>query len=100
MLSARKTSYEQIQCVETRYSIISYHLEPSASLSVNTWGPLSDNKNGFSFVVVKMDNFSKFVGLYPARRSMSKYFIRALISIFGYPRKLGPIVVAVYVQVF
>ena len=44
-----------------------YHLEPLASLFVDTLGPLLKDENGFSFIVVIVDNFSKFVGLYPAR---------------------------------
>jgi len=37
---------------------IIYHLEPLASLSVDTLGPLPEDKNGFSFIVVMVDNLS------------------------------------------
>ena len=50
-----------------------YHLEFLASLSVDTLGPLPEDENEFSFIVVIVDNFSKFVGLYRAR---SKYVER------------------------
>ena len=49
-------------------------------LSVDSLGP--EDENGFSFIVVIVDNFSKFVGLYPARRTTSKDFIGALLQFF------------------
>jgi len=48
-------------------------LEPLASLSLDTVVPLPEDENEFSFIVVIVDNFSKFVGLYRAR---SKYVER------------------------
>ena len=54
-----------------------YHLDPLASLSIDTLGPLPEDENGFSFIVVIVDNFSKFVGLYPAISTTSKDFIGA-----------------------
>ena len=51
-----------------------YHLEPMASLSVDTLGPVPEDENGFSFIVVIVDNFGKFVWLYPARRTTSNDF--------------------------
>ena len=39
-----------------------YHLDTLASLSVDTLGPLPEDENGFSFIVIIVDNFSKFVG--------------------------------------
>ena len=41
-----------------------YHLDPLASLSVDTLGPFPEDENGFSFIVVIVDYFSKFVGWY------------------------------------
>ena len=67
-----------------------YHVDPLASLSVDTLGPLSEDDDGF-FIVVIVDNFSKFVGLYPARSTMPKDFIGALmqwVGIFGVPKKI------------
>ena len=54
-----------------------YRLDPSASLSVDTLGLLPEDENEFSFIVIIVDNFSKFVGLYPARSTTSKDFIGA-----------------------
>ena len=69
-----------------------YHLDmPLASLSVDTLGPLPEDENGFSFIVVIVDNFSKFVGLYPAWSTTSKDLIGALIQwvdIFGVPKEI------------
>jgi hypothetical protein len=68
-----------------------YYLDPLASLSVDTLGPLPEDENGFSFIVVIVDNFSKFVGLYPARSTTSKDFISTFmqwVGIFGVPKEI------------
>ena len=68
-----------------------YHLDPLASLSVDTLGPLPEDENGFSFIVVIIDNFSTFVGLYPARSTTIKDFINAFmqwVGIFGVPKEI------------
>ena len=46
-------------------------------------GPLPEDENGFSFIVVIVDSFSKFVGLYPARSMTSKDFIGAPMQLVG-----------------
>ena len=43
------------------------------------------------FIIVMVDNFSKLVGLYPARNTTSKEFVHALlqwVSIFGVPKDI------------
>ena len=68
-----------------------YHLDPLASLSVDTLGPFPEDENGFSFIVVIVDYFSKFVGWYPARSTNSKDFIGAFmqwVGIFGVPKEI------------
>jgi len=52
-----------------------YHLEPLVSLSEDTLGPLPEDENEFSFIVVIVDNFCKFVGLYPGVITMVKDLI-------------------------
>ena len=55
---------------------------------MDTLGPFPEDENGFSFIVVIVDNFSKFVELYPARSTTTKDFIGALlqwVSILGVP---------------
>jgi len=51
-----------------------YSLPPLTSLSVDTLGPLKEEENGNSFVIVIVDNFSKLIGLYPAKSTTSKEF--------------------------
>jgi len=68
-----------------------YSLSPLTSLSVDTLGPLKEDENGNSFVIVIVDNFSKLIGLYPAKSTTSKEFISALlqwVSIFGVPKEI------------
>ena len=60
-----------------------YHLEPLVSLSVDTLGPLPEDDYRFYFIVVIVDNFSKFVGLNPERSTTSKDLIGALIQWVG-----------------
>ena len=50
---------------------VEHHLN---SLSVDTLGPLKEDENGNSFVIVIADNFSKLVGLYPAKSTTSKEY--------------------------
>jgi len=67
-----------------------YHLDPSASLSVDTLGPLPEDENRFSFIVVNVGNFRKFVRLYPASTT-SKDLICALlqwVGIFVVPKEI------------
>ena len=68
-----------------------YHFDPLASLSVYTLSSLPEDENRFSFIVVIVDNFSKFVELYPARSTTSKDFIGAFmqwVGIFGVPKEI------------
>ena len=41
-----------------------YSLDPLTSLSVDTLGPLKEDKSGNRFIIVIVDNFSELVGLY------------------------------------
>jgi len=44
-----------------------YSLRPLASLSIDTLGPLPEDNDGFKYIVVIVDIFSKFVGLYACK---------------------------------
>ena len=55
-----------------------YSLFPLTSLSVDKLGPLKVDENGNSFIIVIVDNFSKLVGLYPAKNTTSKDYLGAL----------------------
>ena len=68
-----------------------YSLDPLVSLSVDTLGPLKEDELGNRFIIVIVDNFSKLIGLYPARNTTSKEFVHALlqwVSIFGVPKEI------------
>jgi Integrase zinc binding domain/Integrase core domain len=68
-----------------------HRLKPLASLSIDTLGPLPEDEHGNSYVIVIVDNFSKFIGLYPARRTTSEEFVRALlqwVGVFGIPEEI------------
>ena len=68
-----------------------YHLDPLASLSVDTLGPLPEDENEFAYIVVIVDNFSKFVGLYSARSTTSNDFINAFmqwVGVFRVPKEI------------
>ena len=52
-----------------------YCLDPLTSLSVDTLSPLKEDELGNRFIIVIVDNFSKLVGLYPARNTTSKEFV-------------------------
>ena len=45
-----------------------FSLSPLTSLSVDTLGPLKVDENGNSFIIVIVDNFSKLIVLYPAKK--------------------------------
>ena len=68
-----------------------YHLQLLVSLLVNTLGLLSKDETGFSFIVVIVEKFSKFVGLSPTRSTTSKDFVGALfqwVGIFRVPKEI------------
>jgi hypothetical protein len=68
-----------------------YSSKPLDSLSIDTLGPLAEDQNGNSYVVVIVDNFSKFIGLYPAKNTTSEEFVRALlqwVGVFGIPHEI------------
>ena len=52
---------------------------------MDTLGPLPEDENEFLFIVVIVDNFSKFVGLYPAKSKHVERIYRcsAPIGILG-----------------
>ena len=57
-----------------------YMLSLLTSLSADTQGPLKEDENGNSFVIVIVDKFLKLIGLYPAKKTTSKEFIHALLQ--------------------
>ena len=68
-----------------------YSLDLLTSLSVDTLGPLKEDELGNRFIIVIVEKFSKFVGLYPARRTTSKEDVHARLqweSVFGGPKEI------------
>jgi Integrase zinc binding domain len=57
-----------------------YSSDPLVSLSMDTLGPLPEDEDGNKYVILIMDNFSKFVGLYPTKSTTAKECIRALLQ--------------------
>ena len=58
---------------------------------MDTLGPLKEDENGNSFVIVIVDDFSTPVGLYPSKITTSKEYVNALlqwVSIFGVPKEI------------
>jgi Integrase zinc binding domain len=68
-----------------------YSSDPLVSLSLDTLGPLPEDEDGNKYVILIMDNFIKFVCLYPTRSTTAKECVQALlqwISIFGVPKNI------------
>ena len=62
-----------------------------SELSIDTLGPLPEDESGMRYIILIVDNFSKFVGLYPANRTSTLEFVKAFLSwvgIFGVPKTL------------
>ena len=56
-----------------------YSITPLQALSVDTrLGPLPEDEYGMHNIILIVDNFSKFVGLYPAKTALTLEFVRAL----------------------
>ena len=57
---------------------------------IDALGPLSEDEFGMRYNILIVDNFSKFVGLYPAKNTSTLEFVKAflLLGIFGVPKIL------------
>lgn len=63
-----------------------YHLHgssPMSSLSLDTIGPLPEDESGFKYILVVIDNFSKFVMLYPTVSTTAMSYVQSLIHHIG-----------------
>jgi hypothetical protein len=61
----QKVKYQRNPGWQDEFDHHLYSMKPLASLSVDTLGPLPEDDEGNKYIVVIVDNFSKFVGLYP-----------------------------------
>jgi hypothetical protein len=87
----QKIKYQRSPDWKDRVEHHLYSLSPLTSLSVDMLGPLKVDGNGNSFIIVIVDNFSKLIGLYPAKNTTSKDYLGALlqwVSIFGVPKEI------------
>ena len=60
-------------------------------LSIDTFGPLPEDEFGMRYIILIVDNFSKFVGLYPEKNTSTLEFVKAFLSwvgIFSVPKIL------------
>ena len=74
--------------------LVDHRLEsvaPLQELSIDTLGPLPEDEYGMRYIVLIVNNFSKFVGLYPAKTVSTLEFVKAFLSwagIFGLSKVL------------
>ena len=68
-----------------------YSVAPLSKLSIDNLGPLPEDEAGMRYMIPIVDNFSKFVGLYPVNSTSTREFVKAFLSgvgIFGVPKTL------------
>ena len=68
-----------------------YSVAPLSEISIDTLGPLPEDEAGMRYIILIVDNFSKFVGLYPSNSTSTRNFVKAFLSwvgIFGVPKTL------------
>jgi hypothetical protein len=66
-----------------------YSCEPLKSISIDTAGPFPDEDDGFVYILAIVDNFSKYIRLYPTRNATAEEYVRCLVewvSVFGVPK--------------
>ena len=57
-----------------------YSVSLLSELSVDTLGPLPEDEWGMRYIILIVDNFSKFVGLYPVKSTSTLEFVKAFLS--------------------
>jgi len=69
-----------------------YSVTPLQELSIDTLGPFPEDEFGMRYIILIVNNFSKFVGLYPEKNTSTLEFVKKFLSwvgIFGVPKILG-----------
>ena len=87
VLSSRKSKEEWEHLVDHHY----YSVTLLQELSIDTQGPLPKDEFGMRYIILNVDNFSKFVGLYLVKTVSTLEFVRAFLSWignFGVPKVL------------
>ena len=60
--------------------LVDHHLNsvsPLSEISIDTLGPFLEDEWGKRYIILTVDNFSKFVGLYPAKSTSTLEFVKA-----------------------
>ena len=68
-----------------------YSVAPLSALSIDTLGPFPEDESGMRYIILIVDNFSEFVGLYPANSTSTLGFVKSILSwvgIFGVSKTL------------
>jgi len=53
-----------------------YPVSPLSEISIDTLGPLPEDEWGMRYIILIVNNFSKFVDLYPAKNTSTLEFVR------------------------
>ena len=59
-----------------------YSVAPLSELSIDTLGPSPEDESGMRYIILIVDNFSKFIGLYPSEQYIN-FGIRKSVHILG-----------------
>lgn len=62
-------------------------LTPWTHISVDTMGPLPRDNDGYSYIIVVVDRFSRYLELFAARDATARSAAKALLDVFG---RYGP----------
>jgi Chromo (CHRromatin Organisation MOdifier) domain/Integrase zinc binding domain/Integrase core domain len=89
-LICQKFKYSNITIShESRYHIHGSH--PMESLSVDTIGPLPEDKLGNKYILGIIDNFTKFITLFPTQSTTAMEYVMSIvkhIGLFGIPKTI------------
>jgi hypothetical protein len=77
----QKLSDLKVAFVTQPYTVGSY--EPMEYISFDTIGPLEEDAEGNKFIIAIIDNFSRFLRLYPCKDTTAKSAVRALMQHIG-----------------
>jgi len=75
-----KIKYQRLPDSEDYVEHHLYSLSPLTTPSVDTLGALKEDENENCLIKVIVDNFSKLIGLYPAKNTTSKDYFGALLQ--------------------
>ena len=87
----KKYLYECIICQNINWQrptdwedIVDHHLYSVTffqELLIETLGSFPEDEFGMRYIILIVDNFSKFVGLYPAKTTSNLEFVKAFLSL-------------------